>query len=129
MKLHSALSLKISLAVLLLNLSAAMPAAAQSRVYKWTDGNGVVHYGDSTRGPAKSILIKPTSSGLDGGANAPAIDQAACAAKREQLKRYSSASRVTETNALGETRDYDDAQIKKLIETTEAAVRSTCGEN
>ncbi|WP_293397934.1 DUF4124 domain-containing protein [Nevskia sp.] len=129
MKLHRALSLKIPLAVLLLILSTAIPAVAQSRVYQWKDANGVVHYGDSARGPAKSILIKPTSSGLDGGANRPAIDEAACAGKREQLKRYSSASRVTETNALGETRDYDDAQIKKLIETTEAAVRSTCGEN
>ncbi len=129
MKMRRALPLKIPLAVLLLNLSAAMPATAQSRVYKWTDGNGVVHYGDSSRGPAKSILIKPTSSGLDGGANVPAIDEAACAAKREQLKRYSSASRVTETNALGETRDYDDAQIKILIDATAAAVRATCGEN
>jgi len=129
MKLHCASLPKLPLAVLLLNLSAAMPAAAQSRVYQWTDSSGVVHYSDSARGPAKSIRIKPTSSGLDGGASRPAIDEAACGAKRDQLKRYSSASRVTETNALGETRDYDDAQIKKLIETTEAAVRSTCGEN
>lgn len=124
MKPQAAWLVKLPLALLL-----SLSATAQSRVYQWTDSNGVVHYGDSARGPAKSILIKPTSSGISGGASKPAIDEAACTAKREQLKRYSSASRVTETNALGETRDYDDAQIKKLIETAEAAVRTTCGDN
>lgn len=128
MKLSSVL-LKFLLAVLLLNGSTAMPAKAQSRVYQWTDGNGEVHYSDSARGPAKSILIKPTNHGLDGGVSTAAIDDGACKARRDQLQRYSGASRVTETNALGETRDYGDAEIRKLIDTTEAAVRTACGEN
>lgn len=120
---------KCWLIVALVSLAAGLPADAQSRVYQWKDANGVVHYGDSAPGPAKSILIKPTSRGLDAGARVAAVDEADCARKRDQLQRYSGASRVTETNALGESRDYDEAEIKKLVETAGAAVRTACGEN
>jgi len=110
-------------------LAVAVPGLANSRVFQWTDANGVIHYGDAPRGAAKPLAVKPISRGVDAGAATAPADSEACSRKREQLQRYSGASKVTETNALGETREYDEAQVKALIESSEAAVREACGGN
>lgn len=114
------------LCLLLAAISA--PALAQNRVFQWTDGNGVVHYSDTARSGAKPVAIRPNGEAGNAG-KTPAVDPQACARKRDELQRYSSASKVTETNALGESRDYDEAQIRKLVETAAAAVRTACGES
>ena len=107
------------------------PCVADSRVYQWTDANGTVHYGDAPKGAAKPVAIRPASGAVKAAVPpVPAeIDAEACTRKRDTLQRYVGAAKVTETNALGETREYDEAQRLKLIEATEADVRATCGEN
>lgn len=106
----------------------AAPVLAQNRVFQWTDGNGVVHYSDTARSGARPVTIRQRGDTGDG-AVATTVDPQACLRKREELQRYSSASKVTETNALGESRDYDEVQIRKLVETAAAAVRAACGES
>lgn len=127
MKAFASLNL-FALPVVLMAMS-AVPALAEGRVFQWTDRAGVVHYSDIAEGQTKPIEVKPTSRGVNVGVASSASDSEACKRKREELQRYSGASKVTETNALGETREYDEAQMKKLVETTEAAVRTACGES
>lgn len=114
----------LSLALALISFA----ASADGRIYQWLDGNGVEHFGDTPPANARSIKVKQTSSGVNAGAVLPVVDAAACSAKRDQLKGYQLAGKVTETNALGETREYSDDEKQKLIANTEAQVRAACGE-
>lgn len=117
-------------APMLLALCALTPfaASADGRIYQWLDANGIEHFGDTPPANARSIKVKQTSSGINAGAELPVVDAAACSAKREQLKSYQLAGRVTETNALGESREYSEDEKQKLIVNTEAQVRAACGE-
>ena len=109
-------------------LTAPLAAMAEGRIYRWLDANGVEHFGDTPPASARSIKVRQTSSGVNAGAERPVIDEAACAAKREQLGSYRLAGKVTETNALGESREYSEDEKQKLIANTEAQVRAACGE-
>ncbi len=103
------------------------PASAESRIYRWTDAAGNAHFSDAPPTHARAVKLpaaRPTPT-----AAAPAVDAAACASKREQLARFQQADRITETNALGETRSYSDDERRRLIATTEADVRAICGED
>jgi len=102
--------------------------SAEGRIYQWLDANGGEHFGDTPPANARSIKVKQTSGGINAGAELPVVDAAACSAKREQLKSYQLAAKVTETNALGEAREYSDDEKQKLIANTEAQVRTACGE-
>lgn len=118
--------------LLLLSLLASAlvstPAFAETRIYRWLDANGVEHFGDAPPANGRSVKVKTAAGGSRGSDELPAIDAAACTAKREQLKSFQAAGRVTETNALGETREYGDDEKRKLIANTEAQVRAVCGE-
>jgi len=109
---------------------ALMPfaASAEGRIYQWLDANGGEHFGDTPPANARSIKVKQASSGVNAGAELPVVDEAGCARKREQLQSYQLAGKVTETNALGESREYSDDEKQKLIANTEAQVRVACGE-
>lgn len=122
------ISLRRSLPMLSLLASAlaSTPTFAEARIYRWLDANGIEHFGDAPPANGRSIKIK-TAPGRSGD-EAPVFDAAACTAKREQLKSFQLAGRVTETNALGETREYSDDEKRKLIANTEAQVRAACGE-
>ena len=115
------------LPISLLLLSAPFAASADARIYRWLDADGAEHFGDTPPVHGRWIKIKQPAvrEPID---EAPAIDAAACAAKREQLKSYQLAGRVTETNALGETREYSDDEKRKLIANTETQVRAACGD-
>lgn len=108
-------------------LSAAFAASADARIYRWIDANGAEHFGDAPPVHGRSIKIKQPAV-REPINEAAAIDAAACAAKREQLKSYQLAGRFTETNALGETREYSDDEKRKLIANTEMQVRAACGD-
>lgn len=112
----------------LVALTSPFAALAEGRIYQWLDANGVEHFGDTPPASGRSIKVKQTSSGINAGAQLPSIDEAACAAKREQLKTYQLAARLTETNALGESREYTEAERLQLIAGTEAQTRAVCGE-
>lgn len=117
-----------SLLVLALLALTPFAVSAEGRIYQWLDANGGEHFGDTPPANARSIKVKQTSGGINAGAELPVVDAAACTAKREQLKSYQLAGKVTETNALGETREYGDDEKLKLIANTEAQVHAACGE-
>ncbi len=110
-------------------LLAAAAAQAEGRVYQWKDRNNVLHFSDTAPLSAQEVKPKPTSSGLDAGARlaSSSVNEQVCAQKKAQLASFVSAGKVTETNALGETREYSEAERQKLIESTEDAVRAACG--
>jgi hypothetical protein len=102
----------------LLALALAAPAAL-AQVYKWTDANGVVHYGD--RAPSNATQVKaptpPTTPPADTGPAKPAANAAkpnatadAPAASREQqqqVQRDVAAARAEQCKSAKE--EYDKA--------------------
>jgi len=115
-------------------LFAAAAAWAQPSVYRWTDKDGNVHYGDSP-GAAKAERVETqqpsgagapaegSSSGADKAASASAAD---CKAKTEQLAGYKNAAGITETDALGNKREYTAEERQKLIDLTQKFVDERC---
>jgi len=113
------------------SLFAALPTLADGKVYRWTDSQGHVHYGDQPSGNAREVAPKapPANPGdpaaKSTAAAAPSAEE--CQRKKDQLATYRSAGKITETSALGETREFTAEQKQKLIEKTEQAIRDTCG--
>lgn len=116
--------------VVALCIGVVAPLAAAAPIYQWRDAKGGTHFGDTPPPSARQVRLRQSGSAFTSAASedAPAIDQAACERKRAQLKGYQQADAVTETNALGEVREYTAAERQTLIATTEAQVREACGE-
>ena len=115
------------LCVLFLLLCSA-PVLA-SGVYKWTDKHGRVHYGDKPVLNAEKIKDKPGTA-----AAAVPLDEEArrkreadCKQQRDQLEVYQSAARLVEKDNLGNEREYTADDKKRLIDLTQAKIRSLCG--
>ena len=102
----------------------------QRRSTSGRDAKGVTHFGDTPPASARGIRVRQAGAGnvVCRSESEPAIDVAACERKRAQLKGYQQADQVTETNALGDVREYSDAERQVLIAGTEAQVRVACGE-
>lgn len=64
-------------------LALAWPAAAQ--VYKWTDENGKVHYGDKPQGAKAATTIATPATGTQQQA---AVNARNARQQREALRRY-----------------------------------------
>ncbi|WP_293368056.1 DUF4124 domain-containing protein [Nevskia sp.] len=126
--MQSITRIRAALLVLALLVLTPCAASAEGRIYRWLDANGAEHFGDTPPANARSIKVKQTSSGINAGAELPVVDEAACTRKRDQLKSYQLASKLTETNALGETREYSDAERQQLIAVSETQARAACGE-
>ena len=111
--------------VLLLPLSGAVCANA---VYKWTDKNGRVHYGDKPVHNAEKIVDKtgtaPAAVPLDEAARLKR--QAECKQQKDQLEAYQSAARLVEKDNLGNEREYTAEDKKKLIDLTQSRIKSLC---
>lgn len=125
------MDLRYTVTVLL--LIAAATAQAEGKVYRWTDAQGRVHYGDQPAGNAQPVAPKvPTLEAPASGEASPARKTAGalplgtCEEKKAQLASYRRAAKITETSALGETREYSAEQKQQLIERTEAAVKEAC---
>jgi predicted transcriptional regulator len=118
------------LLALLLSCAVVAPLMAAAPIYQWRDAKGVTHFGDTPPASARGIRVRQASAGnvVAASESEPAIDVAACERKRAQLKGYRQADQVTETNALGDVREYSDAERQVLIAGTEAQVRAACGE-
>lgn len=111
-------------AVALLALAAV--AAQAGEVYKWKDKDGRVHYGDRPKHGAQAVDI-PVAPPLDPAAEKAAADRAAeCARKRKQLETYRSAPSISETDNLGRTREYSEAERQQLIAQTEQKMNKAC---
>jgi hypothetical protein len=107
-------------------LCLALPAMAAD-VYKWTDAQGHVHYGDQPTATAQKVI---TDTNTDAG---PKEDPAVhahrveeCGRKRDQLGTYQGAARIVEKDALGNEKEYSDVDRKKLIEITQKQIDDGC---
>lgn len=114
--------------VLLATLFAAGVTAGE--VYKWVDKDGKVHYGDKPKHEAQPVAPKigatASESADPDAANKEAARTANCARKKTQLDGYRKTPSIKETNGLGETREYSEAERQKLIAVTEQQVTAAC---
>ncbi len=122
----------IGLAVTAL-LWACSAAAADATLYRWVDKDGHVHYGDQAAPNAKQVNPKrlgnedaDASAGDAAAAAASAKQAAECQSKNDQLGRYKSATSITETDALGNTRDYSAEQKDQLVAKTQQYIDAHC---
>jgi hypothetical protein len=97
-------------------------AAAQGKLYRWTDQDGNVHYSDVPAGSnAQEVdphALAPTSSGTPPAA-APTASAADCAQKSTQLATYKNATNITQTDAVGNQRDLSAEERDKLVAQTQ----------
>lgn len=116
--------------VLILPLLLISAAAGANSVYKWTDKNGRVHYGDRPAANAEKVELKPGTVATDpvAAAATPEAKRAAeCTQQKEQLTVYQNTERLVERNALGEDREYSAEDKQKLIALTQNKIRELCG--
>ncbi|MDB5972151.1 MAG: hypothetical protein JWQ90_4601 [Hydrocarboniphaga sp.] len=120
------ISLRVLLAWLLIGWIGIAQAAT---IYRWVDERGRVHYGDQRGAGVSAIEIRP------GGGEARPVEQAEavqpltqeCERRKSQLEAYKSAASVVETDALGQSHEYDPAQRTQLMQLAERRVLSACG--
>lgn len=110
-------------------ISSAVASAGE--VYKWVDKDGKVHYGDKPKTqPAEAVMAKPGNfpgEPLDPEVEkAAASRNAACASKRQQLASYEKATVIKQTDALGQTREFGEAERQKLLALTRAEAEKAC---
>ncbi len=106
---------------------------AQAAVYKWKDADGRVHYGDQATAGAQKV-----DGAVVNGAAADEADNAAdqskqkhaeeCGRKRDQLANYKKASKIIETDSLGNQKEFNDDERQKLIEKTQKQVTDGCAD-
>lgn len=104
-------------------------AAAQAgEVYRWVDKQGRVHYGDRPKHDAEQVHIAPPpATGTESAeADAAASKAAECARKKAQLEGYRKASAIKETDGLGRTREYSEAERQQLLALTEQQMNQAC---
>ncbi|MDE2149579.1 MAG: DUF4124 domain-containing protein [Gammaproteobacteria bacterium] len=118
-------------------LAVTLSAHGASQLYRWVDANGQIHFSDVPVPNAKPFT-PPLPRPADGAArypNAPRAPQgpdaftpsADCAKLRDKLAVYRAAGTITETDALGKTHTFTDAEKQQLIIVTEARAKKACG--
>lgn len=112
---------------------AALAAAAQAgEVYKWKDKDGRVHYGDKPKyEAAQEVEVKPGNvtqgQAPAGTEQAAASPQAAeCGRLTKLYDTYSKATALRETDNLGRTREYTDAERTQLLQQTQQKMQEAC---
>ena len=121
--------MRIRSACAALLLAVAVPAALAGSVYKWTDAQGHVHYGDSPAQGAQKLDMDPNGgqAAAASGEQANAAQKAAeCTRQRDQLTTYRSATTIVEKDALGKEREYSGEERQKLIELTQSKMDAAC---
>jgi len=140
-------TLRHTLLLVALLACSAIPVAGEAGIYSWTDAQGVEHFGDQPPPGVQAERVRP-GSGL--GRTPPAkakrsaeqdkpetaeqerplraTDVPPCAEARATLTSYNSASRIIETDLLGEERELSDEQRTRLIARQERIVERACAE-
>jgi hypothetical protein len=112
---------------------AASASVSAADVYKWTDASGRVHYGDQPKQGAQKVNV-----GSANGESATPEDKDAasqkkqhaedCGRKRDQLTNYQKATRIVEKDALGNEKEYNEADRQKLISVTQKQITEGCAD-
>lgn len=110
---------------------AALASAAQAaEVYKWTDPDGRVHYGDKPKSQsAQEVELRnttPVPLTTPTETAATQASQAECARLRRLHDTYGKATVLRETDNLGRTREYTDAERTQLLQQTQAQMQAAC---
>lgn len=128
--------MSMRLSVVMMGACLAMSAlTAHAAMYKWKDANGRVHYGDQ---PA-SGAVEVNAGALNGSAAPDPSDVPAentqqkkaeeCSRKRDQLANYKKASKIVETDSLGNQKEFNEDERKKLLERTQKQLTDSCGDS
>lgn len=123
------------LSVMAVGMCMAMSTlTAHADVYKWKDANGRVHYGDQPASGAEKVNAGPANAAAADAAD-NAADQSAqkraeeCSRMREQLANYKTASKIVETDSLGNQKEFSDDERKKLLDRTQKQIAGNCGDS
>ncbi len=114
--------------ILAVSVLLACAAASAGEVYKWTDKDGRVHYGDRPKHEAEALDTKPGS-----GTGEPSESEAArlareaeCQKKKAQFETYKNAPSISEVDNLGKTREYTPAEREQFLALSEKKVAEAC---
>lgn len=101
--------------------------AAAGDVYKWKDKDGRVHYGDKPKAePAQPVEIRaPGETSVATGGD-DAARAAECQRRRAKLDTYRKAPSISETDNLGKTREYTEAERQQFIALYEKQADDAC---
>ena len=133
--------------VLLLALSTAGVARANTPIYKWVDEQGKVHYSTEPHSDkAQPLAIQNTAithagtdvtpvpgastnaAGNDAALLQPqAADTLQCKAARDRLSQYLHADTLYSQDDKGNKTPLSDADRQKALDAARASVRQTCG--
>jgi hypothetical protein len=123
------IALRITATALLLMCAVANAAGTS---YRWTDAQGKIHFGDLPP-PGATGVVETGSMPANSAASPPPTPAASsglgpeeCDRKLKQLQGYQNATSITETDGLGNRRDYTDDERKKLIARTQQAINDGC---
>lgn len=125
------MSMRLSVVMMGLCLFASA-TMADAGVYKWKDANGRVHYGDQPKSGAQRVDGAPTNTEAapEEESSDPAKQKTSkadeCARKRDQLMTYQKATRIVETDSLGNQKEFSDEERQKLIERTQKQIAEGC---
>ena len=130
------MSMRLSIVMMGLCLFASMTIADAAGVYKWKDADGRVHYGDQPKDGAERIKTGPGNGEAappEDDSNSDAGKQKAkhledCGRKRDQLVTYQKASRIVETDSLGNQKEFSDDERQKLVAKTQQQITEGCAD-
>lgn len=121
------LSLRGLLLLVLLGCSAATLAAG-TKVYRWVDANGNVHYGDQPP-PAQAQELKqsaPTAISAPPAAAPSAAEGVDCTQLGSELERWNASPRLMQTDVLGQQRELSAEERGALIAQAQQRYASAC---
>jgi hypothetical protein len=103
-------------------------AVAGADVYRWTDPNGRVHYGDVPPVSSKPLDVPvPGASKAAKGEKKKETDASACQQARDNLSTYAAASQIKQVDPVsGLLREVTKDERQKMIDAEAAKVSQTC---
>jgi hypothetical protein len=116
--------------IALVLLACAGSAQAENKVYRWVDSQGNVHYGDMPPDAkkAKRMEVRPPNSAEPPPPSLDAQKLEQCREKIAQIETYRQAARISETDGLGNRREYSDEQKEQLIQRLQTQYAAACGD-
>jgi hypothetical protein len=105
-------------------------AGADGAVYRWVDSSGQVHFGDQPPAAATIVSQPQQAPAVEAPGTAAAATTAKlaeqCKRKKDQISAYTSASSISETDALGNVHQYTPEERQKLLDTVQKFVADNC---